>query len=200
VNANLVRPVFIFGAGGHARVIASLLDRPVTFIDRDGEEAFLRDVEKARKSDIYVGVGENAARRKLYNRLKTLGISLATCVAPTAFIARSASLGAGCVVCPGAVVMTGAILGENVILNTKSSVDHDCQVGDHTQITVGVTLPGGVHIGESAFFGVASATFPRIVIGDNVVVRGGSLVIEDVPDNVVVGGNPAKILRSVDGL
>jgi sugar O-acyltransferase (sialic acid O-acetyltransferase NeuD family) len=199
VNANVLRPVVILGAGGHARVIASLLDRHVTFIDRDSEETFLLDVEKARKYDVYLGVGDNATRRRLHERLKAVGISPATCVASTAFVAKSASLGAGCVVCPGAVVMTGTVIGENVIVNTKSSVDHDCQIGDHTQITVGVTLPGGVRIGVNGYLGIVSATFPQIMIGDNVVVRGGSLVIRDVPDNVVVGGSPAKILRSVGG-
>ena len=48
------------------------------------------------------------------------------------------------------------------------------------------------------FFGVKSATFPGVSIGDHVIVRGGSLVIKDLPANVVVGGNPATIIRQVN--
>ena len=36
---------------------------------------------------------------------------------------------------------------------------------------------------------------PGVTIGNNVVVAAGSVVVKDVPDNVVVGGNPAKIIK-----
>jgi sugar O-acyltransferase (sialic acid O-acetyltransferase NeuD family) len=185
----------IFGRGGHARVIASLLDCSVTFIGLDDEPQFFERIECHRGADIYLGIGDNGVRRTIFNRLRTFGIVPATCVAPTAFVAKTAEIGAGSVLCPGAVVMTEAVIGENTIINTLSSVDHDCRVGAHTQITVGVNLPGGVTVGENCFFGIKSATFPQIRIGNNVVVRGGSLVIKDVPDGVTVSGNPATIIH-----
>jgi sugar O-acyltransferase (sialic acid O-acetyltransferase NeuD family) len=178
-------------------VIASLLDREVSFVDQTDEEEFFRDIETARKADVYIGIGDNAVRMRIFKQLVASGVSPAICVAPNAFVAKSAQIGIGSVICPGALIMAGATIGANVIVNTNSSVDHDCTIGDHTQITVGVTLPGAVHVGENSFFGVKSATFPRITIGDNVIVRGGALVIKDVPSNVVVGGNPAQIIHQV---
>jgi sugar O-acyltransferase (sialic acid O-acetyltransferase NeuD family) len=189
-----MKRAFIFGAGGHARVIASLLDREVTFVDRQDEPAFFENIDQAREAEIYLGIGDNLIRRRIFNELVSNGIAPATCVAPTAFVANTAKIGPGTVICPGAAVMAGAVIGADVIINTNSSVDHDCRIGNHTQITVGVTLPGSVTVGENCFFGVKSATFPRITIGDNVIVRGGALVIKDVPANVVVGGNPAQVL------
>jgi UDP-perosamine 4-acetyltransferase len=189
-----MKRAFIFGAGGHARVIASLLDREVTFVDQQDERAFFEKIDQVREAEIYLGIGDNRIRRRIFEELLANGFTPATCVAPTAFVANTAKIGPGTVICPGAAVMAGATVGADVIINTNSSVDHDCKIGDHTQITVGVTLPGSVTVGENCFFGVKSATFPKITIGDNVIVRGGALVIKDVPDNVVVGGNPAQVL------
>jgi sugar O-acyltransferase (sialic acid O-acetyltransferase NeuD family) len=191
-----MRSIFILGCGGHARVIASLLDHDVTFVDRYEEESFFARIDRYRKSEIYLGIGNDKVRRKLFERLCSYDIAPARCIASTAFVAKSAHLGVGCVVCPGSVVMAEAQIGGNVIINTLSSIDHDCRVGDHTQITVGVTIPGHVKVGSQCYFGVKSATFPGVCIGDHVVIRGGSLVIRDVPGNTVVGGNPARIIRS----
>lgn len=53
-------------------------------------------------------------------------------------------------------------------------------------------------IGNNVFLGLRSLIMPGITIGNNVIVGGGSVVTRDVPDNVVVGGNPAKIICTID--
>jgi len=199
------RRAFIFGAGGHARVVASLLPAAeVTFIVGDpaaerqlAEDRFFAEIDAYRAVDVYLGIGANAARRRVLDRLRAAGVTPATCVAPTAFVARTASLGAGVVICPGSAVMAGARLGDAVIVNTLSGVDHDCVVGDDTQITVGVTLAGEVTLGRNCFLGMKSAVFPRVAIGDNVVVMAGALVTKPVAANSMVGGSPARRVRSL---
>ena len=39
---------------------------------------------------------------------------------------------------------------------------------------------------------------PGISIGDNAVIASGAVVTKDVPNNVVVGGNPAKVIKMID--
>ena len=39
---------------------------------------------------------------------------------------------------------------------------------------------------------------PGITLGNNVVIASGAIVTKDVPDNVIVGGNPAKIIKEID--
>lgn len=53
-------------------------------------------------------------------------------------------------------------------------------------------------IGDNVWIGGNSTVVPGITIGDNVVVAAGSVVTKDVPVNVIVGGNPAKILKQID--
>lgn len=196
---------FIFGAGGHARVIASLLAAQPTFLVVGPEQgpsdmlqdAFFDRLGDFRDADIYIGVGDNAARRQIFDRLKAGGATLANCIAPNAFVAADAQLGEGVVLCPGSVVGSRARIGNNTIINTLSSVDHDCVLGDHSQVTAGVTFGGTVTVGTNCFFGIKSAIIPNRTIGNNVSVMAGSLVVQDVPDDVVVGGNPGRIMRSL---
>lgn len=43
----------------------------------------------------------------------------------------------------------------------------------------------------------SAVVYPGVTIGDNVVVAAGAVVVKDIPNNVVVGGNPAKILKEI---
>lgn len=55
----------------------------------------------------------------------------------------------------------------------------------------------GVSIGENAFIGVNSLILPGVKVGDNTIVGAGSVVTKDTGDNVVVAGNPARVIRSI---
>lgn len=55
-----------------------------------------------------------------------------------------------------------------------------------------------IYIGDNVFIGVRSVILPGVKIGSNVVIAAGSIVTSDVPDNCVYGGNPAKLIKSID--
>ena len=57
-----------------------------------------------------------------------------------------------------------------------------------------------VSIGENVWIGGKAIINPGIKIGDNVIVASGAVVTKDVPDYVLVGGNPAKIIKHLEGL
>ena len=68
---------------------------------------------------------------------------------------------------------------------------HDSSTSDY----VHKTKVERVDIGNSVFIGCGSTILPGVKIGNNVIVGGGSVVSRDIPDNVIVAGNPAKHLR-----
>lgn len=59
----------------------------------------------------------------------------------------------------------------------------------------GYAIP--ITIGINVWIGGSSVILPGVKIGDNSVVAGGSVVTKDVPPNVVVGGNPAKVIKEI---
>lgn len=90
-------------------------------------------------------------------------------------------------------------------------------IGDNVTITQGVTFhnhDGGVavlrhkhpnidlikpiKIGNNVFIGSNATIMPGVIIGNNVVVGASSVVTRNIPDNVVVGGIPAKIIKTVE--
>jgi UDP-perosamine 4-acetyltransferase len=197
---------YIFGGGGHARVIASFLDVSPVFVVRsvDGQSALpgslMSEDEYFRElppGDAYVGIGANAARELCASRLRAAGVNMPPCIAPTAFVARDAEIDSGAVIGAGAVVGSRAWVGRDTIINTLSSVDHDCVLGALSQVTAGVTFGGEVRVGVNCFFGIRSAIVPGRAVGDNVQVMAGSLITADVEPNVVMGGNPARLVKRI---
>lgn len=57
-----------------------------------------------------------------------------------------------------------------------------------------------IEVGNDVFIGAFSTIRYGVKIGNNVVIAAGSVVIKDIPDDCVVGGNPAKVIGNVDDL
>ena len=57
---------------------------------------------------------------------------------------------------------------------------------------------GKITIGDYVYIGCNSIVLPGVTVGNNVLIAAGSVVTKSIPDNVVVGGNPAKIICSIE--
>jgi acetyltransferase-like isoleucine patch superfamily enzyme len=58
-------------------------------------------------------------------------------------------------------------------------------------------VPGHIHIKKNAWIGAAAIILPGVTIGENAIVGAGAVVAKDVPANTIVGGIPAKEIRSL---
>lgn len=203
----------IIGAGGHGKVLAATALAAAQW----ARIVFLDDARTAGDTviglpvlggtdllggrvcpDEYqaaVAVGDNAARRRLFGRLKTLGFALPDIVHPSAVVAPFAELGGGCAVFAQAVVQPGSRLGEGCIVNTAATVDHDCTLGAFVHISPGAHLAGGTQVGEDSWIGIGACTRQQVRIGSGVTVGAGAAVVGDVADGLTVAGVPARVLR-----
>jgi acetyltransferase-like isoleucine patch superfamily enzyme len=58
-------------------------------------------------------------------------------------------------------------------------------------------VPGRIHIKKNAWIGANATILPGVTVGENAVVAAGAVVSKDVPDNTIVGGIPAKIIKTI---
>jgi len=204
------RPIVILGAGGHAKVVlaAALAARwhCVALYDDDESKrgTKLLGVEVLGRLPlpdelagrwVVLGFGRNAFRKEVAKRYPSS--HWATVVHPAAVVHDSAVLGEGTVVFGGAILQPDSRIGCHSILNTSSSVDHDCILGDFVHIAPGTHLAGGVSLGSGVFMGIGTAVIPGIKVGPGSEVGAGATVVNDVPANVRVMGTPARLVKSL---
>lgn len=208
--------VVIWGASGHARVMADILRssgaRVAGFLDdyapeRRGE-VFGGSIVLGGRGDLdtlrarglrrlALGVGDNRARLAFAVAAEAAGYELVTAVHPSAVVARDVRLGAGTAIAAGAVVNPGATIGRAAIVNTCASADHDDRIGDGASLGPGARLAGAVIIEEGAFVGIGAAVIERVRIGAYTIVGAGAVVLKDLPAGVVAVGVPARVTRTI---
>ncbi len=103
----------------------------------------------------------------------------------------------------------GMKLGEGARISLKARLDYTnpggVHIGAYTIVTPGVQIfthdfirarHVDTFIGDCCFIGAGSIILPGVRIGDHCIIGAGSVVTADVPDNSLVAGNPARVLRS----
>lgn len=166
----------IYGAGGHARVIADLLKakglQPLAFIDDKPSAAILDginikayDAAADTAALMVIGVGNNAVRRRI---AAAVSHSFAVLVHPAAVVAAGVQPGEGTVILANAVVQTGAVIGRHVIINAGVCVDHDAVIEDY------VHLYPNVYIGGAARIKAGVTIEPGVCVPRNTTIEAGS--------------------------
>ena len=145
-------------------------------------------------NEFLVAVGDDATRASLFEELIIQGATPVNVIHPRAWVSPRVELGRGIFIAAMAVVNPGARIGDNCILNTSCSVDHDCQIEAHVHLCPGVRLAGGVTVGTLTMIGTGAVVLPGVRIGARCVVGAGAVVVRDVADGSVVAGVPARRL------
>jgi len=196
--------MYLFGAGGHAKVVIDILRakdfRIEAVYDDAPQTARLLDIPVLPSpsgvfdipSGCIISIGDNHARKRVSERLR---VKFLTAIHPRAVVSPYAGVGEGSVIMAHAVVGPAAEVGMHCIINTGAVVEHDCRIGDFVHISPGAVLAGGVTAGEGAHVGTGAAVIQGVTIGRWAVIGAGAVILRDVPDHAVVAGNPGKIIK-----
>ena len=202
--------VCIYGAGGHARVIASSIEAQqrqiAMFFDDDkvvvgnannqyapGVRLTAPDEFAPPNHPFLIAIGNNRTRADIASQLK---VEFTTAIHPRAVIAPCATVSRGSAVLAQATLQTDVFVGEHSIINTSASIDHDCRLGNFVHIAPNATLCGDVHVGEGTHVGAGATVIEGIRIGKWATVGAGAVVIRDVPDFTTVVGCPARAIKT----
>ncbi|WP_342555884.1 sugar O-acetyltransferase [Paenibacillus sp. FSL R7-0652] len=89
-------------------------------------------------------------------------------------------------------------IGENCLLGPDVHIYTASHPLKPHERNTGAEYGKAVTIGNNVWIGGRAVINPGVTIGDNVVIASGAVVTKDVPDNMIVGGNPAKIIRKIE--
>ena len=204
--------VLIFGASGHAQVVASIIKAQgrysiLGFVDPAlkrgsvirgfpvvGSDDEIEQLASQANRGI-IGIGDNFIRGKVAKSIKekVKNFEFVKAVHPSAVIDESVTIAGGTVVMAGAVINCGSAIGAHCIVNTRSSIDHDCNIGDFATVSPGATLGGNVSIKNFAVIGLGANVLQQRTVGEHSVVGAGSVVLRNIDSFATAYGVPAKI-------
>lgn len=147
---------------------------------------------------------EATARNSAMPLLNTLSVNAR--IEPGAIIRDMVHIGEGAVIMMGAVINVGAVIGDktmidmNAVLGGRAIVGKNCHIGAGT-VLAGVVEPASakpVIIEDDVLIGANAVVVEGVHVGQGAVIAAGSVVLEDVPAEMVVAGVPARIVKKKD--
>jgi sugar O-acyltransferase (sialic acid O-acetyltransferase NeuD family) len=139
-----------------------------------------------------LAVGMPQHKQLVLDKYAPLELNWLTFVHPTANVSRHARIGCGSVIAPFAAITGDARLGEFVLVNVLAAVCHDAVVGNRSSIFPYGCVTGHAQIGTECMVGAGAKVLPGIRVGDRCRISAGAVVSQDMPDDRLVFGNPAR--------
>jgi sugar O-acyltransferase (sialic acid O-acetyltransferase NeuD family) len=210
-----MRRLLLVAAGGLAREVLQVVRasgelRRIRVLDDDqarwGQdvdgEPIVGGLELATEyadHNVLVCAGQGSTRRTLVARLTALGVDpsrYVTAVHPRVRIPPGCRVGRGSILLEGVVMTADVQVGSHVVVMPHATLTHDDVLEDFATVCAGVTLGGGVTVGEAAYLGMSSAVRERLVVGRDSLLGMGAVLLEDLPPGERWAGVPARPLRS----
>lgn len=199
--------LIIIGVNGHGKVVADIAlatgqYKKIAFLcnfDKKTEcmgfPVIGKNADAARfidVADFVVAIGDAKTRKRMTEELVSLGASFATLIHPSVILGSRVQIGEGTVVMAGSVIQAESVIGKSCIVNTASSVDHNCVLGDYSHVAVGTRLCGMVTVGEETWIGASATVINGIHICGDCIIGAGAVVVKNIKEPGTYVGIPAR--------
>ncbi len=205
----------IIGAGTYGEVYLAYLQEAgidiVGFIDDnpDFQGKYIRDIPvlggidmlQSLKNDmgieaVYCPLGNNHLRTKFLKLSQELGYKTPSFVHNSVVISPNVTIGNGVYILLGTTIMPHTTIDDFVMISMGVHVAHHVHLKTGTFLSTGCNFGASIIAKEYSYCGIGSTIMTGIhSLGTNCLIGAGAVVIKDVPDNAVVAGVPAKILK-----
>lgn len=146
---------------------------------------------------IVVAPGFSSQRAAAVSNANRLGArTFYNLIDPTSVIASTVSFGCGNYLNSLVSVGSSTRISCHTNINRSSTIGHHCEIEPFVSTGPGVVICGSVKVGIGSFIGAGATILPKLRIGKNVIIGAGSVVTSDLPDDVIVYGNPARVIKA----
>lgn len=183
--------ISIIGNGAFANEVYSWIISNHTNISPTSNISFIEsnDYVPSKDDNLIIAIGNAEKRKSLYNLYSNYNFIN---VIHKTSILYSPINSTGVIIGPNVIISTNAIIHNNVAINAASIIGHDNIINSHCQLNVNCNLAGYVQIGMASTINSGAVITPKVVIGNNVTVGAGAVVLNNVDNDCVVFGNPAR--------
>lgn len=169
-----------------------------------GDWRQLRPILTANAGSIADLVVENDRRNSAIPLLDMKGVNAR--IEPGAIIREQVEIGDNAVIMMGAVINIGAVIGAGTMIDMGAILGGRATVGKNCHIGAGAVLAGVIEpasatpviVEDGVLVGANAVVIEGVHVGKGAVVAAGAVVIEDVPENAVVAGCPARVIKMKD--
>lgn len=172
----------------------------------NGEPYFANDLELIKERELAKqiileasNINNDVKRSEVYKKLiqtkenASFGIGLKFDYGTNISVGKNFYCNFDCIILDVCKITIGdnCLLGPNVQIYTAT---HDVELNKRS---TGKEYGKPINIGNNVWIGGSAIILPGVTLGDNVVVSAGSVVTKSFEDNVLIAGNPARILREI---
>lgn len=208
--------IVVIGASGHASVIIDIIERQDKYIIAGlidsykpiGTKIFNYEVIGTEKdltalvkqhhiTGGIIAIGDNFDRYSMFEKIEALALNFTyiSAIHPNAIIGKQVLIKPGTAIMPGAIANANAVIGDFCILNTASTLGHDCEMQAFSSLAPGVNIAGHVTIGTCSSIGIGSSVIGGVSIGSHTHIGAGSTVVKDVDSLKIAYGTPSEEIR-----
>ena len=169
-----------------------------------GEWNALKPILEANRDKIADIVIENDCRNSAIEMLDKKDIPAR--IEPGAVIREQVTIGKNAVIMMGAIINIGAVIGEGTMIDMGAVLGGCATVGSHCHVGAGAVLAGVIEpasatpviVEDDVLIGANAVVIEGVHVGRGAVVAAGAVVTQDVPQNAVVAGCPARVIKMKD--
>jgi sugar O-acyltransferase (sialic acid O-acetyltransferase NeuD family) len=148
-------------------------------------------VENMEEKLAIICVGNAKVRRKLFDDIAATPLRFGQVIHPSAYVAATAELGQGVIICPLAFVGPLARIEDNVAVNVQAAIGHDSVLQHSCVISPNASVNGFARCGVASFVGAGAILYPGVSLGDYSKLSAGSVLARSAGDGHLMHGNPA---------
>lgn len=206
--------LLIIGAGSVGKFIAYNIDQftsqfeIIGFLDDDSSKhqtiiagyQVLGEVDSLSRFSgkgiaIVWGIAFPAIKERLFEKYQNYAFEFPNFISKNAWISQAVTFGKGCIIYPGTSINYECHIDDFVVINMNCALGHNCTVGLFSSLAPGVNFAGHTKIGQCVTIGIGVTTIQNVVINDNAIVGGQSMVVNEIAREDIVAGVPARSIN-----